>query len=764
MRLCKARLLLNEDGDHLPWPKVNMHHVAALIVKPVIVQRCNSHCSWVEFVADSPQKPAFFVSHNWAEPFRDFMESIEIHSTENNVRDRDAYWICTFALNQFCVDVGTGLEHAPFIKGLKAAKYGAMLMLDKTATSLTRIWCVLELYTILLKWDSLLEWPEQSLKIVTPMGIIGTSRVSSGPFVEAVASADSRLCQATAPADRRQILNYIAGRDEKTGLLLRTDGQIQTPKKLDFSMNRRMDDGEFEYEAQLLSEHSEKFDELNETLKASVGALFTQGIFKQRLAAQSLTKPASPRRNNSIILENNKVITKVHLGKVLHLEDISQRGMTLAQLRTMMQHIKNLCPGWKTKDGLNVDWFSATIYDYAREYQKEHQDGELMHSYMEGIAAEAQVPEYFISVAYSCKLHVMMASIEWHAEARGLPESTVYWSWFCSLSTPEIRGWDWTSGNPTERVLPVIDGTVLIVDSALETMKRANPAWDLYRFLFGDMKDKLCDLCCPTGVLATTKPFSTKSYEFGSFGSHIARAMLDFDVTKVHARNEESLRRVLSQIAGLPSDQEMPLSCDAFDNFNNRVHQLACAPLLRDLACQGDVAALEDMVLYCNVSLSSPYLCGVLGEVPLMLAAAHGHLMIMEFLLRAKSDPDQTDSVGETAMHYAAMAGQSDAARLLLRWGAGLAKLSHFEETPASVARQNPASFLGVDTSQVLKFFENEENITSLMSAPVLPRLRRLPSNPNMTIRAPSKERTGSTTSDIMAGSARRMKQTIVSL
>ena len=62
-------------------------------------------------------------------------------------------------------------------------------------------------------------------------------------------------------------------------------------------------------------------------------------------------------------------------------------------------------------------------------------------------------------------------------------------------------------------------------------------------------------------------------------------------------------------------------------------------------------------------------------------------------------------------LHYAALAGQADLARLLVDAGADPWGENCFTETPLQVARHSPAAFLGVDTSEVRLL-----HVTHLMS------------------------------------------------
>lgn len=68
-----------------------------------------------------------------------------------------------------------------------------------------------------------------------------------------------------------------------------------------------------------------------------------------------------------------------------------------------------------------------------------------------------------------------------------------------------------------------------------------------------------------------------------------------------------------------------------------------------------------------------------------------------------KSNMDAQDLDGETALHYAIMAGQTSTASLLISAGADTECENFFMEPPLLVAKQNPAYFLGVNTKGVVE-------------------------------------------------------------
>merc|ERR1719454_2710923 len=123
-------------------------------------------------------------------------------------------------------------------------------MMDKSAEALTRLWVVFEMYetTLMLK---------QELEIWTPLGQVGTGLVSSGPIVHALQRVDTSKAEASNACDQRQIMNYVAGENEMTGIKCFKDNS----KQLD---NTSV--GE-DYEGKLVHDKKHNFEKLNDAIK-----------------------------------------------------------------------------------------------------------------------------------------------------------------------------------------------------------------------------------------------------------------------------------------------------------------------------------------------------------------------------------------------------------------------------------------------------------------------------------------------------------------
>ncbi|GAB0193223.1 CARD- and ANK-domain containing inflammasome adapter protein-like [Grus japonensis] len=82
------------------------------------------------------------------------------------------------------------------------------------------------------------------------------------------------------------------------------------------------------------------------------------------------------------------------------------------------------------------------------------------------------------------------------------------------------------------------------------------------------------------------------------------------------------------------------------------------------------------------------------SETLLHVAAANGHLAIMEYLISKGAKIDVKDKKGRTALHTAAEKGRGDAVKVLLRCGAYMYSLDMEGKTPLHLAAQNHHSHI----------------------------------------------------------------------
>eukprot|EP00913_Durusdinium_trenchii_P023514 g22091.t1 len=121
------------------------------------------------------------MSHCWGGHFRDFMFVVDKVVVDKGCSSSANIWVCTFANSQFGENFGPALEESPFFRAISMAE-ATVLVVDREAGALTRIWCGLELHFT----DKL----AKDLQVYTPSGRIGSELVTSGPLVEAIGNWD----------------------------------------------------------------------------------------------------------------------------------------------------------------------------------------------------------------------------------------------------------------------------------------------------------------------------------------------------------------------------------------------------------------------------------------------------------------------------------------------------------------------------------------------------------------------------------------------
>mmetsp|Transcript_16079 Transcript_16079/g.36906 ORF Transcript_16079/g.36906 Transcript_16079/m.36906 type:complete len:767 (+) Transcript_16079:33-2333(+) len=679
-RLCKAGLLKHTSefskasgkyGERIKWTGLNMHDINEEVIKQLVPKEHS--CSWVELITSEPQTSKFFVSHNWAEAFRDFMHSIETHAATMCCRIHDVFFVCTFANDQWNLDFGEQLERSPFYLALQDSDH-VVLVLDKQATALERLWCVFEI-NIALRL-------EKEFDIVTPLGMIGDKRMASGgPIIEAVGAVDVRQAKASNAADMRQILNYIAKVPEEEGLSKDKEGRKQLSEGLDVQETNS-------YEEQLMAAHAQEFETLNGRIQ----------LFADR--------------------ESERLQEAKEEG--CSVDDVSLRAMSLAQLRAMCTRAKKFIfdpamQEWRNEKNIK-SWSDIDFLHLLGTFIKEKTAAQNKRSYFEVIAREPQKPEYIIACALKTKVSDLMASLEWHAEARCLPDAVTYWIISTAACQAEVDNYINAKARPPSfEAMPHADGMVCVLDTEAGLLGRALPAVEVFDCL--DRK-KILDLVCPTGALATTKPFK-EGWEFGNFSPSIAEKMVNYDIRTIEGKRYDSgenagmdhAEMVKCLVAGVEykAGMKAPIDCDLYDVFNDQLRSRVVGPVLREAAYEGNVEQMLEIfrkASYQKVHLDAKQLCGHSGEMALHAAAAAGKNEAVQVLVLKQASVNVQDLDGETPLHYAALAGQHGTVELLLRMGADISIESYLGETAAEVAEQNPASFLGVQTKKVVEVLD----------------------------------------------------------
>mmetsp|Transcript_17604 Transcript_17604/g.48306 ORF Transcript_17604/g.48306 Transcript_17604/m.48306 type:complete len:794 (+) Transcript_17604:102-2483(+) len=691
-RLCKAGLLkyprsdfnerLARVGQCIKWSQISMHEVTSEVIKKVIPE--TSSCSWVELVSHGrKQTRAYFCSHNWSESFRDFMATIAHHSREYKVRPDETYWICVFANNQWKMELGATLKQSPFFEALRDSRM-TVVMMDKASEVLRRLWCVFEMH----ETDKL----AQAFEFWTPLGRVGSALVSSGPALRALENMDVRAAQATNDVDQRQIRNHIAGASELSGIAVLKDGQ----KRLD------PDAGPC-YEQKMIQSHEAKFIDLNKAIqKASMCSII----------AQPSKRPFLPSWDAAgDVIELREQISPTLI------EDAAERGVSLGQLRAFAETVRGTVTAQKLcqKTASSQSTVTRITWDNPRDTPFETQVN-LYHinvhfiqpmtkipgcAYVELVAEGPQPCEIFVSHWWGTEFKSTMEALEWHAEARCLPDTAIYW--MCAFSNRQ-RALDEVFSDPRKtpfnRALHQSSGVVAIFENRATAGLTVlyNRVWCIFEAWAATSSGKSYDLLMASGALATTRPFIDGGWEFGAFSASAASHVLEFRAEHGTASCEADRTKILNLMARQNVDDQPPGTHPAYDRLSNRMRERVAGPVLREAAREGDISRMREVMEKCpGLLLSSDALRGSLGETPVHIAAAAGQLRAVTLLLEHRASANAQDFAGESPLHYAALAGQAVAIWELYRSNADVDLASFAGETPLDIAWQNPAYFRGID-------------------------------------------------------------------
>ncbi|CAE7033705.1 anks1b [Symbiodinium natans] len=486
-RLCKA-LLLKHSTEHskdngcydeyITWFDINMYDITSEVIKKVIPyvnpkiqgarhsKIAQDWCSWSEFVAQRPQPARLMISHWWGGRFRDFMRVIQELCVDEALPGSTPLWVCTFANNQWGEDFGDRLANCPFYRTVAAADM-TVLIVDRSAGSLGRVWCGLELYLTIQS--------QKRLLIYTPSGLVGHSsgRASSGPLIEAIKAWDIRQTNASEDAYRRQILNYIADVDEFQGLQVATDGRLVRDHGEDLNMMVRVE------------------------VYATVG--------------------------RSHILRGCRVPRKEHRGVKLG----QWRAFTRQAEASWYQrfgsetHQADVAPSVSFGDADVRMIYSSFVQPRISAAKR---------SYMEVVSDGPQLPKYYVSLSWGTRIADAAAAIDWWAEALHLPDSAVLFVDFLSAGPEKSEGACDTEPTEHIKgvAFPAAD-ELLECQAMLGVLDHDAPemtsAWRFLEFEFASRNGLDIYLACATGALACSCPFADGSWVFGRFDADIGRSM-----------------------------------------------------------------------------------------------------------------------------------------------------------------------------------------------------------------------------------------------
>ncbi|CAK4352082.1 unnamed protein product [Aphanomyces euteiches] len=189
----------------------------AVCTKFLLPYTASTKLSLVEHVGRQPDghlyaKPAtWFVSHAWSYLYLDVVDALDDFFQENGLDDSVAVWFCTFCNNQHEIeDAIHSFEHwfEVFRSSLRAIGNVVMVMSPwNNPTTLTRTWCVFEVYASVVenaRFEIALGRSQKACFL--------QDFQNEGAFKQMLSTIQSEKSSTTVPSDRDNIFKLI--RDE----------------------------------------------------------------------------------------------------------------------------------------------------------------------------------------------------------------------------------------------------------------------------------------------------------------------------------------------------------------------------------------------------------------------------------------------------------------------------------------------------------------------------------------------------------------------
>lgn len=167
-----------------------MYYVVGEIVKPITEEKQWSFANVV-----GAGEVQWFVSHSWGDCFNEFVRSIIHHAQEVAPSPNDCepvglskgaagvewrsirYWICSFSINQWRAEQEVGstpLESSFYLALRHSTCVGTVMVIQDTATPLTRSWCLFEVLQTFLLENERGEEGFRGLFLATHSGVLNS--------------------------------------------------------------------------------------------------------------------------------------------------------------------------------------------------------------------------------------------------------------------------------------------------------------------------------------------------------------------------------------------------------------------------------------------------------------------------------------------------------------------------------------------------------------------------------------------------------------
>ncbi|CAB9512921.1 Ankyrin Repeat Protein [Seminavis robusta] len=783
-RLCKAGILKKsstfKDGtkgttaatdDRVFWFTINQYDINELVLKKIIPQE--RACSWVELVADPTnpaQPPDTYLSHAWAESFRDLMLSIEHHAQENRVDPDHTYWYCLCANNQWDISgqLNTTLKTSPFFRALENSRE-TLLLMDRQGIVMKRAWCLFE-------WYETIEGLKRadSLKVATGLGMVGSSMVQTGIYVDMLKGLDSKEAQASDPRDLRRIQNSIVGEDETKDLVMiariesaTKSGRIVVEKEhclqtgdivvyhvgvgdplffhTDCGQQKTAVEGD-KFIVKLVSGQPREL-ELYRYCDDNRPELGTKPLIMQGGTMGNLV------RNDYATLHEKWLDAKVEKFVDLDEKVVAQATSDCEESRQSRRSLgDNRAPAYRAITLMELRAFYQEVKKRFQDEAWNRESFEKAQKRHRSILGRNEGPgEHYGN----------SSEFGWDGEWKSL-------TWYHIkhlVILDKLLGENNENNSVEDLERSYVD--VIPGKKALRGQYHFTFNWNVPFSEFMDgiewlaearrMPDTTPFLIYPLTMNVATR----KEYYDSTVWEHCMRAS---EAAVVHTGNLNRAGPLLDIHNAVSQNKSIDLVCatgtlalvrpfaagswefgrfdvasalkyvdinvfkaqsheksyhDRFmsigkvglSKLNRKLRSAGAGPVLRDAAFNNDTTRVENVFRQCPwLSMQSARLQGPLGETPLHIAASTDSIQVLEMLLQKSADVNAMDFDGETPLHLAALAGKTRSARILLDAGADPMQESFFSETPLEVALQKPAFFL-IDyrpVQELLRSFPHE--------------------------------------------------------
>mmetsp|Transcript_88694 Transcript_88694/g.237183 ORF Transcript_88694/g.237183 Transcript_88694/m.237183 type:complete len:870 (-) Transcript_88694:190-2799(-) len=357
------------------------------------------------------------------------------------------------------------------------------------------------------------------------------------------------------------------------------------------------------------------------TISSQLVAAATSEYLDSDEEAQFVDSESSPCHRSP----KASAICRTLTGSVTRIALTEERGISLKQLRGVLQHIKENAESWiDTHRGTSADpnanygkplkWKEVNLYQAMEHFLKPVTE-EAQCSYVELVAVGSQVPRWFCSHWWGEPVSDFVECIATHAELRMLQDSSPYW--VCAYANNQ---WDLGSeiaSDPAKssfrRAIDLSDGTLSIVDRGAIVFSRIWCGFEVATtIVYGETKlydiatvhpDSGRGVVITDGVSAADfdeakgrvdLAHEIKSRRESLFPMQLTKRALDIRIEKAEASMEQDKVRILNRIATSSSlDEVPPVDCEEYQRVNRSLHGIFATAAFRQALEAGAVESLN---------------------------------------------------------------------------------------------------------------------------------------------------------------------------